>query len=91
MFRVSAAARVRAVTDEPNVRSMRVLERTGFKFAERRQVTFKGEACVEAIYAGRKYSFMSVYMSQVQERAIPLPLLLPQYCRKISALFLQPR
>ena len=45
----SAAPVVRAVTDQRNVKSIRVLERAGFARSAERQVVFKGESCTELV------------------------------------------
>jgi RimJ/RimL family protein N-acetyltransferase len=46
----SSARAVRAITDERNASSIRVLERAGFKQSHTREAVFKGELCRELVY-----------------------------------------
>jgi RimJ/RimL family protein N-acetyltransferase len=50
----SSAAEIRAVTDDRNDASIRVLDRAGFQFALQQQAVFKGEACTELVYVYRR-------------------------------------
>jgi len=51
LWAATAATRVLGITDERNAPSMRLLERLGFVCQETRVVDFKGEPCVERVYA----------------------------------------
>lgn len=51
LFASTAVARVVGITDARNVRSVRVLQRIGMQRVESRQAVFRGEACVEDVYA----------------------------------------
>lgn len=51
LWAATAATRVLGITDARNAASVRVLERLGFDCRERREVVFKGEPCVELVYA----------------------------------------
>ena len=51
LFGATAATRVLGITDERNGPSLRLLERLGFVCEQRREVVFKGEPCVERVYA----------------------------------------
>jgi ribosomal-protein-alanine N-acetyltransferase len=51
LFSATNVTRVLGITDKRNVPSIKLLERVGFKFIESRQVVFKGEACIECVYA----------------------------------------
>lgn len=50
----SSVGEIRAVTDVRNLASIKVLDRTGFRFAARQQAVFKGEACEELVYLLRR-------------------------------------
>jgi aminoglycoside 6'-N-acetyltransferase len=50
VFDTSPAARVRAITDERNTASVRVLERAGFALQRRQRAVFKGEDCTELVF-----------------------------------------
>jgi RimJ/RimL family protein N-acetyltransferase len=50
-FDITGAQQVLGITDSRNVRSIRLLERTGFRHHERRSTVFRGEPCIEEIYA----------------------------------------
>jgi RimJ/RimL family protein N-acetyltransferase len=50
-FRCSRALLVRGVTDARNTASIRVLERAGFEKTSERRSEFKGELCLEWVYA----------------------------------------
>ncbi|MBN8505755.1 MAG: GNAT family N-acetyltransferase [Burkholderiales bacterium] len=49
-FAATDAGSVQGITDERNGPSIRLLERVGFAFVERRQVVFKDEPCTERVY-----------------------------------------
>jgi ribosomal-protein-alanine N-acetyltransferase len=51
LFTATSATRVLGITDERNLRSIRLLERLGFEYVESRQIEFRGEPCVEKLYA----------------------------------------
>jgi aminoglycoside 6'-N-acetyltransferase len=51
LFAATSVTRVLGITDERNIRSLRLLERIGFKFIGSRQVVFRGEPCTERVYA----------------------------------------
>jgi aminoglycoside 6'-N-acetyltransferase len=51
LFDVTGVMRVLGVTDRRNGRSIRVLERVGFRHCESRSAVFRGEPCVEDVYA----------------------------------------
>lgn len=51
LFDITFVQRVLAVTDRRNVRSIRLLERVGFRHCESRSTVFRGEPCVEDVYA----------------------------------------
>jgi RimJ/RimL family protein N-acetyltransferase len=50
LFALGEVARVKAITDERNLASIRVLERVGMTLAARYEGTFKQESCVELRY-----------------------------------------
>lgn len=50
-FSATRAARVFGIADERNLPSIRLLERLGFEFIERRQVVFRDEPCTEKVFA----------------------------------------
>ena len=50
IFATSSATSIRAVTDSRNLRSVKVLERTGFNLSSVERTLFKGEPCTELIY-----------------------------------------
>jgi len=50
VFEQTKAERVLGITDVRNIRSIRLLERIGMRMIESRDVTFRGEPCVEHIY-----------------------------------------
>jgi aminoglycoside 6'-N-acetyltransferase len=49
LFSITRVARVLGITDR-NVRSIRLLERLGFRQLESRSAVFCGEPCVEVVY-----------------------------------------
>jgi aminoglycoside 6'-N-acetyltransferase len=51
LFDITSVKRVLGVTDRRNVRSIRLLERVGFRHCESRSTEFRGEPCVEDVYA----------------------------------------
>lgn len=51
VWETSPAGRVRAITDERNDASVRVLERAGFVLERRQAAVFKGEDCTELVFA----------------------------------------
>lgn len=51
LFDITFVKRVVGVTDRRNVRSIRLLERVGFRHCESRSTVFRGEPCVEDVYA----------------------------------------
>jgi RimJ/RimL family protein N-acetyltransferase len=51
LFAATDINRVLGITDERNLASIRLLERIGFEFIERRRVAFRGEPCTEWVYA----------------------------------------
>lgn len=51
IFECSTAERVRGVTDARNTASIRLLERVGMRRAETKNAIFRGEPCVEFVYA----------------------------------------
>lgn len=51
LFAATRATRVLAITDERNLRSIKLLERVGFEFVESRQAVFRAEPCTERVYA----------------------------------------
>jgi [ribosomal protein S5]-alanine N-acetyltransferase len=51
VFECAPAERVRGVTDARNAASIRVLERAGFEKVGEQQAQFKGEDCVEFVFA----------------------------------------
>jgi aminoglycoside 6'-N-acetyltransferase len=51
VFRATAVERVVGVTDVRNRASIGVLERVGMRHLETRDAVFRGEACVELVYA----------------------------------------
>jgi len=51
VFAHTAAARVLAITDARNTASTRLLERVGMHRVETQQVMFRGEPCVEHVFA----------------------------------------
>lgn len=50
----TAVERVLAITDARNHASIRLLERIGIQRQEAREAVFRGEACVECVYALRR-------------------------------------
>jgi ribosomal-protein-alanine N-acetyltransferase len=50
LFSATRITRVLGITDERNLASIKLLERVGFEFIERRQVAFRGEPCTERVY-----------------------------------------
>jgi aminoglycoside 6'-N-acetyltransferase len=50
LFDVTGVQQVSGVTDSRNIRSIRLLERTGFRHHERRSTLFRGEPCIEEVY-----------------------------------------
>lgn len=52
-FSATSVTRVLGITDERNLASIKLLERLGFEFIERRQVVFRGEPCAERVYVFR--------------------------------------
>ena len=50
IFACTNVTRVWGITDSRNTRSIRVLERAGFRLQESRATTFRGENCVEDTY-----------------------------------------
>ena len=54
IFAASSATSVRAVTDSRNLRSVKVLERTGFSLSSVQQALFKGEPCTELVYVRQR-------------------------------------
>jgi RimJ/RimL family protein N-acetyltransferase len=51
LFATTAVSRVLGITDARNLPSIRLLERSGFKYLHTRQVQFRGEPCSENVYA----------------------------------------
>jgi len=51
LFSATGVVRVLGITDDRNLPSIKLLERVGFAFIERRQAVFKGEPCSERVYA----------------------------------------
>lgn len=51
LFDVTRVKQVLGITDSRNVRSVRLLERVGFRHQESRSTVFRGEPCVEEVYA----------------------------------------
>ena len=51
LFEQTAVPRVVGITDARNAASVRVLERVGMSRVEARELVFKGEPCVEWVYA----------------------------------------
>jgi RimJ/RimL family protein N-acetyltransferase len=51
---VAAVTEVRAATDAVNNSSVAVLRRAGFVQTESRQAHFKGQACIELLFSGRR-------------------------------------
>jgi len=51
LFAATSAQRVLGITDSRNEPSIRLLERTGFRYQEARDIVFRGEPCCEKIYA----------------------------------------
>jgi len=51
VFEQTGAERVLGVTDSRNLPSIRLLERVGMRLVETRSATFRGEDCIEYIYA----------------------------------------
>lgn len=49
-FEVTCAEQVHGITDSRNLASVRVLERAGFRYQERRDAVFRGEPCIEELY-----------------------------------------
>ena len=54
LFEHTAVSRVAGITDVRNAASVRVLERVGMSRVESREVVFKGEPCVEWVYARQR-------------------------------------
>ena len=55
LFEVTQATHVRAITDERNAASIRLLERVGFRFIESRLVEFRSEQCTELVYTRHRH------------------------------------
>ena len=53
-FECTAAARVLGITDVRNLASVRLLEQVGMRRIETRSAVFRGEACVEHVYAAAR-------------------------------------
>jgi [ribosomal protein S5]-alanine N-acetyltransferase len=51
LFELTAVERVLGITDVRNGASVAVLERLGMRRVEQRSVVFRGQACVECVYA----------------------------------------
>jgi aminoglycoside 6'-N-acetyltransferase len=51
LFDITRVKQVLGITDRRNVRSIRLLERVGFRHCESRSTVFRGEPCVEDVYA----------------------------------------
>ena len=51
LFGTTRVKQVLGITDSRNVRSIRLLERVGFRRHESRATVFRGEPCVEEVYA----------------------------------------
>lgn len=51
LFGATCVKQVLGITDSRNVRSVRLLERVGFRHQESRSTVFRGEPCVEEVYA----------------------------------------
>ena len=51
IFGTTRVKQVLGITDSRNVRSIRLLERVGFRRHESRATVFRGEPCVEEVYA----------------------------------------
>jgi RimJ/RimL family protein N-acetyltransferase len=51
LFGATAARRLLGITDARNTPSVRLLERLGFVYLERRELVFRGEPCVERVYS----------------------------------------
>lgn len=49
-FRVTSARHMEGITDSRNARSIRLLERIGFRYLGSTPAVFRGEACVERTY-----------------------------------------
>jgi aminoglycoside 6'-N-acetyltransferase len=50
LFGATGVKQVSGITDSRNIRSIRLLERTGFRHLERRSALFRGEQCIEDVY-----------------------------------------
>jgi RimJ/RimL family protein N-acetyltransferase len=50
LFAATGVSRVLGITDQRNLPSIRLLERVGFTFKERRSAVFRGEPCIEWVY-----------------------------------------
>jgi RimJ/RimL family protein N-acetyltransferase len=61
LFSATNVTRVLGITDKRNVPSIKLLERVGFKFIESRQVVFKGEACIEWVYALSRNEWLTIH------------------------------
>jgi aminoglycoside 6'-N-acetyltransferase len=51
LFSATAATRLLGIADARNTPSVRLLERLGFTCVERREAVFRGEPCIELVYA----------------------------------------
>ena len=51
LFAATKVRQVFGITDQRNMASIRLLERTGFHFKENRDAVFRGEPCSERVYA----------------------------------------
>jgi RimJ/RimL family protein N-acetyltransferase len=51
VFQMTAVERVLGITDARNRASIGVLERVGMRKLEERSTVFRGESCVECVYA----------------------------------------
>jgi RimJ/RimL family protein N-acetyltransferase len=66
LFESTRVAHVLGISDIRNFASIRLLERIGFMHQETREVTFRGEACTEVVYAlVRNDSFFCSHAGQV--------------------------
>lgn len=50
LFAATKVQQILGITDARNTPSIRLLERVGFRFKERRNVIFRGEPCMENVY-----------------------------------------
>ena len=51
MFEATSVQQVRGITDARNTASVRLLERVGMRRVETRRSVFRGESCIEYVYA----------------------------------------